>query len=74
MPFAAAWLPAISASTSLSRPAIRETAPATATPDPAAAREAMHRHLLQSDEDSDVYLTADTDGPSVSRPVSSTQE
>jgi DNA-binding FadR family transcriptional regulator len=37
---------------------------AVADADPALAREAMRGHLLQTEEDSDVYLTADTDHPS----------
>ena len=39
---------------------------AVADADPAAAREAMRGHLLQTEEDSEIYLTADTDGPRVS--------
>jgi DNA-binding GntR family transcriptional regulator len=39
---------------------------AVADADPAAAREAMRGHLFQTEEDSDVYLTADTDRPRVS--------
>jgi DNA-binding FadR family transcriptional regulator len=47
---------------------------AVADADPALAREAMRGHLLQTEDDSDVYLTAEGDGPVDAQRVPSNQE